>query len=149
MTKPLIYLAGPITGYSYEQTVGWRNDVTKALGDDFLCFSPMRHKEHLQNETSIKDTHDEHIMSTQRSIFGRDMYDVQRSDALFVNLLGATRVSIGTIMELTLAWYLRHPVIICMEDDNVNQHAMVRESTPWVVRSVEEGISVLKTLYLV
>lgn len=148
MTKPLIYLAGPITGVSYDTTVAWRDDVSLAFGDSFTCYSPMRHKEYLAGEVSIADAYSDKIMSGQRGIFGRDMFDVQRTDALFINFLDARRVSIGTVMEMTLAWYMRHPVVVVMETENIHRHSMLMESTPWVVETLDEGVEIMRRLFL-
>lgn len=146
--KPSLYLAGPITGLSYEQATRWREIVSHTLGDDFDCYSPMRNKGYLLNEVCIADRYTRYVMSTEQAIMFRDMFDVQRTDGLFINFLGATQVSKGTVMEIAVAWYLRKPIIIVMEKDNIHQHAMVRQSTPFIVETLDEGIDVAIRLFL-
>jgi len=149
MNKPSMYLAGPITGLSYEQVTEWRTTVTQTLEGIITCVSPMRGKIYLLNEVKIEDAYEHYNMSSQKAIFARDMFDVARTDSLFVNLLNAKRVSIGSVMEITYAWVLRKPCIIVMENDNIHHHAMIREAAPWIVTTVDEGIEIARKLLLV
>ena len=111
--------------------------------------SPMRHKDYLLQETAMGDTYEDQVMSSQRGIFGRDFWDSNRCDALFVNLLGAERVSIGTVLEIAWAWSARNPVVLVMEDEgNPHEHAMLRECSYFRVPTVDEGIDVLGKLFL-
>lgn len=148
MEKPSLYLAGPITGLSWDQCVGWRKQVTQELGEFIDCFSPLRHKDYLNQVIEIKDVHEEHIMSSQRAIFARDMFDVSRCGGLFVNFLGAKRISIGTVMEIAVGWQLRKPIIVIMEDNNIHQHSMLREASPFLVKTLDDGIDVARRLFL-
>lgn len=153
MTKPSLYLAGPITNQPWESVVEWRNYVTKQCHPDIDCFSPLRGKIYLAGETSIKDQYNEHIMSTQRAILARDHYDATRRDLLFVNLLEAERVSIGTVMEIAWAHEARIPIVLCMKDTvngkkNPHDHAMVREACPFIVSSVDDGILTARHILL-
>ena len=160
MSKPSIYLAGPITGLSYGKITEWRNDVAKAFAPDIECFSPLRGKDYLAQETSTKDQYNEYIMSSQRGILARDHYDATKRDLLFVNLLHAQRVSIGTVMEIAWAHEARVPIILCMAADvldqdgvsigvkNPHDHSMIREACPLRVETVKEGIHVAKHLLL-
>lgn len=147
MAKPKLYLCGPITGLSWEDCTDWRQDLALQLSDVADCYSPLRHKHYLSEEKSIKDEYADTFFSSQRAIFGRDMFDVRSSDILFVNLLGAKRVSIGTILEIGAAWEGRKTVVIVMEADNIHQHSMVRELTPWIVETLEAGVDVVRSLY--
>ena len=153
MNKPTIYLAGPISGTSYGECTDWRDYVTTELEPDIISFSPMRHKSYLHGETQIGDSYENHVMSSQRGIFARDSYDCSRVDALFVNLLGATRVSIGTVMEIAWGHAHRKPIVLVMEDwindkHNIHEHAMIKEACPFRVPTINEGVSVIKRLLL-
>ena len=61
---------------------------------------------------------------------------------MFVNFLGALEVSIGTVMEISWATLLRKPVVIVAEPNNIHLHPMVRESTAFIVPTLEDGIEV-------
>lgn len=142
----LIYLAGPISGLTYDGAVDWRNTVKETLDDaskgQIQCLSPMRHKDYLLNESKIKDDY-EQILSSQRGITARDRFDATRCDLLFVNFLGAKKVSIGTVLEIAWADSQRIPIILVMEDENnPHEHSMVRELCPFRVNNLEEGIEI-------
>jgi hypothetical protein len=109
----------------------------------------MRHKDYLLQETTIVDCYDDQILSSQRGIFARDSWDATRCDGIFVNLIGAERVSIGTVMEISWAWQARVPIILVMEDEgNIHEHSMIREACPFRVNSIEHGIEIAGKLFL-
>lgn len=149
MNKPIIYLAGAITGVSYGDATDWREQVTRETEGMFTCFSPMRGKHYLSKETSIGDSYENSLLSSQRGIFARDSFDCMRCDVLFVNLLGATRVSIGTVMEIAWAQSRSKPIILVIESEgNLHDHSMIREACPLRVDTIDDGIWVLKSLLL-
>lgn len=141
----LVYLAGPITGQSYAGATDWRTSATDMLHllskGDIRCLDPMRNKAYLNNELNIGDHYDEHIMSSQRGIFGRDRFDCMRADLVLVNMLGATRVSIGTVMEIAWANSRNIPVVLAMEKEgNPHEHAMLREACYWRTDDLPDAV---------
>lgn len=132
----LIYLAGPITGLTWEQATQWRKYLTEKFKDashdrrNYVCLSPLRGKEYLEKEDDIKDQYTQHKMSTQKVITRRDLHDVQRSDLIIVNFLNTSRISIGTILEIGAAAILNIPIILIMEEPTssllVNEDASKR-----------------------
>lgn len=110
-----VYLAGPISGCSYKETVDWRNYMTDKLHGSIECFSPMRCKEYLATEEAISDSYETTVFSSQRGLFARDRFDVERCDLLFANLEGARIASIGTVAEIAWAHMLHKPIVLVME----------------------------------
>jgi len=158
----IVYLAGPISNCSFDSVVDWREHAIKKLPAEILGLSPMRGKTYLQNMQEIS-THVEgrtdmnenssvlhlnKIMSSSRGIITRDYNDVRRSDALLVNLAGATKVSIGTVMEIGWAKVLNIPVICVMEEGNVHDHPMVNECIGYRCNTLDEGIELVQMLLL-
>lgn len=146
-----VYLAGPITGLTWEQATGWRNDVTAQLKEcDVTCYSPLRFKTFLShlngNGGAIPNITPKSPLSTQKGIMTRDRWDATRCDVLFVNFLGSTIASIGTIMEIAWAEYERIPVVIVMEEGNIHQHAMVKEAAGYIVDSLDTGVEIVRSL---
>lgn len=145
-----MYLAGPITGLSYNGSTDWREQASKHLAlYGIQGLSPLRGKDYLKNETAISDNYGNHtnpivqIMSSQRGIYARDKFDCERSDALVVNLLGAQRVSIGTVMEIAWAGAANVPVILVMEKEgNIHEHSMLREACPFRCETLEQALHV-------
>jgi nucleoside 2-deoxyribosyltransferase len=144
-----VYLAGPITGLSFDKAADWRYDVMCLLGAvGIVAYSPLRAKSYLKNIKEIADHYDDHVLSCRKGITNRDRFDVMRCDVLFVNLIGATKPSIGTILELGWADAARKPIVLCMDEGNVHDHAMVNEVSGFVVRTLDEGVEVTKSLLL-
>lgn len=145
-----VYLAGQITGLSYAESIGWREQMVEILPDfDFL--SPMRAKEYLEAEDILVESYEgknelKNILSGRKGINARDHWDCSRCDIIFANLMEMDRVSVGTTMEVAWGFAYRKPVIICMEDDNPHQHPMILESATHICPDLETGIQVLRAL---
>jgi nucleoside 2-deoxyribosyltransferase len=118
-----IYLAGPITGQSYNNARhGWRKTFADILAARELnhihCFSPMREKEFLEKDQCIggeADYQSLHGFGTPQGILTRDHNDVRNCDVMIGCFLGAEKVSIGTCVEFGFAHSYRKPVIMVME----------------------------------
>jgi len=135
-----VYLAGPITGYSYGEVSNWRDSIKDILADVGIHgYSPMRGKVYLSKEEEIKDSYSNHTMSSIDGINIRDFNDVKTSNALLVNLLDAKHVSIGTVMEVAWARAFQIPIVIVMESDNIHEHGMLTYGTI-LADNLEEGV---------
>jgi nucleoside 2-deoxyribosyltransferase len=151
-----VYLAGPITGCSFNGCTDWRKAVAQKLRPfGILGVDPMRAKDYLKNETAITGSYEDKVMSCQRGIMTRDRYDATHCDVLLVNFLGANRISIGTVMEIAWADAHRIPIICAIENDpgqeekeignkvpNVHDHPMIREAVGFRVPTLDEAVDV-------
>jgi len=141
----LVYLAGPITGGSYEQAVNWREEaVSKLLPIKGL--SPMRCKDYLFREKVLASGYQDTILSTDKAITARDRFDCQRSDVVLMNLLESDRVSIGSMIEIGWADAARVPIVLVMSENNIHYHGMVNEICSFKTNTLEDGISVCKAI---
>lgn len=145
-----VYLAGPITGLSWNASEDWRDDtIIKAKNVPALhsveFFSPLRGKDYLRGETKIKASYAQHQLSTPRGIMNSDHHDVQTCDAIIMYLLGAQKVSIGTVMEAAWAYAYRKPLITIMEpsSSNIHEHAMLNEAIWYRAEDVEMSLRFL------
>lgn len=135
-SKKKIYLAGPITGWSYNNARhGWRKSFADMLADrapHLECYSPMREKEFLEKDQCIggeADYQSLHGFGTPQGILTRDYNDVFTCDAMVACFLGATAPSIGTCVEFGFAKSHNKPVIMVMEKPH---EETVREETKTV-----------------
>lgn len=144
----LVYLAGPITGLSYEGAVDWRESAIAELAKAGICgLSPMRAKAYLSKELSIAADYPKLSLSCAKGITTRDRWDCQRADVVLVNLRDADRVSIGTVMELGWGDAYGVPIVLIMEPNgNLHDHPMVREVAGFTVGTLEEGLAVVRAL---
>lgn len=143
-----VYAAGPITGLSFGNATDWRQELFDRLSkNNIKVLSPLRAKDYLKDEQVIGDSYEQHVLSSQRGITARDRNDVINCDAILVNLLGATRPSFGTVMEIAWADMLRKPIVLVMEKEgNIHDHAMIRECSPFRVETLEQACTVLRAL---
>lgn len=152
ISAPKVYLAGPISGLTYGGATEWRDGVIRDLAEfGIKGLSPMRCKEFLQNETDgFSKTCEKYghinVLASPRGIMTRDRFDATRCDVLLVNLLGATTVSIGTVMEIAWADACRTPIVCAMEAGNIHEHAMVNEALGYRVDTLEEAVSLVKAI---
>jgi nucleoside 2-deoxyribosyltransferase len=146
MSTYLVYLAGPISGLSYDDSVNWRDDFAKKVSPQIICLSPMRGKQYLKREKIIDGSYEDKVMSSSRGIITRDYNDCKRCDALIVNLLGSTKISIGTIMEIAWGKAFQKPIILINDDNNIYNHPMINECVGFKVPNLDEAARVLLTL---
>jgi len=151
-SRPRIYLAGPITGLNYEGATDWRESVSEQLLPGIIGVSPMRGKEYLKAIGTIGGTSEEaytrlSVISHPKGVICRDRWDISSCDAVLMNLLGAERVSIGTMIEAGWADAHRKPVIVVREPSNVHAHMMLDEIAGYTVQTLEEAVHILKILF--
>lgn len=149
-----VYLCGPMTGLSVKSANEWRVAARAHLPPpDFELISPLRGKTGIDYGTSGipcvgKALEAYPALSQAPGIFGRDRFDVQRSDVLLANFLGAPRVSIGSCFELAWASLLQKPYILVMEPEgNPHDHVFVTQTATYRVASLEEGCALIKTMF--
>ena len=151
-----VYLAGPITGFNYIDCTDWRDHVRLQLSLAGLRgLSPMRGKEYLRKiAENVPFTADgdkyavQGPLSTNRGIITRDRFDSTRCAVLFVNLLGAKQVSIGTCIEIGWADANRTPIVCVMEKGNPHEHGMIMEAIGYRVESLGEAIDITKAILI-
>lgn len=147
-----VYLAGPISGLTFDDAADWRVYAQSVLARAGIAgLSPLRGKEYLRTQGVIKGDADWYgdmgVFATQRGIMTRDRFDATRCDVLLVNFLGATRVSIGTVMEIAWADALRTPIVCVIEPTgNPHEHVMLNESIGFRVSTLDAGLAVVKTI---
>lgn len=151
MKRFTVYLAGPISGLTYDGAEDWRAFAKAELKKfDIHGLSPLRAKDYLRGIAALSADcagyGDLNCMSSPRGIITRDRFDATRCDTILVNLLGAGRVSIGTMMEIAWADLARIPIVVAMEKGNVHEHAMVTEAIGFRVPTLEEAIHVVQAI---
>lgn len=152
VSEKSVYLAGAITGLTAEDATDWRESVKESLAEDGIVgYSPMRAKDYLSAAGVLSgrpEAYDQYVLSTAKGITYRDSWDVQTKDLILVNLLGAERVSIGTVLEIGMAYAQRKPIVVAMEDDNVHVHAMLNTMAGWIVDDLDYAVALTKAILL-
>lgn len=150
MNQKRVYLSGPIMGLTYRGCNSWREYAIKELDKlGIVGVSPLRCKMYLDNGGILGDS-DQLPLTCDRGIVTRDRWDVtQNCEVMLTNLLGAERVSIGTMFEYAWADMAKKPIVTIMEKQgNVHDHIMVRETTGFRVETLEEGLEIVRAILL-
>ena len=147
MNQPKVYLAGPITGLNFDEATDWRHNAQLYLKSHGIeAFSPLRGKQYLKNLKELSANAKDYegfysVLSSSRGILTRDRWDASTCDLLLVNLLGADRPSIGTIMEIAYADAQRTPIVVAMEaKGNPHEHMMLTQAFDFRVPTLEEAL---------
>jgi nucleoside 2-deoxyribosyltransferase len=153
--KKTVYLAGPITGLDYQGCTEWRDSFSERLDDmsrgQIVGMSPLRGKKYLENTGIIGHGNEKYgILSSGKSIVCRDYYDVRTCDAVVMNLLGAPKVSIGSMFEVAWAYAHSTPLILVIEEDreeNIHHHDMLYEMAGYTVNNLDDALFVVGALF--
>jgi nucleoside 2-deoxyribosyltransferase len=144
-----IYLAGPISGLSYEGAEEWRDEFRRKIDPSIEAFSPLRGKEYLAMRGPLEGSYNEFPLSTDQGITARDRYDCMGADLVVFNMLGATRVSIGTMIEFGWCDAARNPAIVIMEKEgNIHDYPMIRQIAQFRVDNLSDAINVANIILL-
>ena len=136
-----IYLSGGMSGLSLEEQTKWRNKFRDAVrfGDyeinkSVSFFSPPDYY-----------NFDEKQHKSEREIFEFDLNALRKSDLVVVNFNAPQ--SLGTAMELMLAYELRIPVI-GLNKDGVELHPWLTECSTRICNDFRELVEHVVEFYL-
>jgi nucleoside 2-deoxyribosyltransferase len=144
-----IYLGGPIAGHAYDGASDWRHETARRLSETaphVRCLDPMRGKEELKGATSIKAGEGGGVYGPKTTV-SRDLWDVAHCDIVLINLLDASEVSVGSMVELGHAAALKKFVVVILPpkgEGSPHHHPFVLESASAVVHSLEDALSLLE-----
>lgn len=146
-----VYLSGPMKGLTPEEAMAWRTYVKTQLPDHIKAWDPFRGKELLVKKLNgegkkLGDEYRDSPITMAKGITARDRRDSMTCDCLFVNVLGAKAISIGTVMEVAWSDAARSPIVIVMEKGNPHWHALFNEVASYIVSDLDEGIALVKAL---
>ncbi|MGY2919465.1 hypothetical protein [Bradyrhizobium sp. USDA 3262] len=151
--KPLVYLAGPISGLDFDGATDWRHTAKELLHPfGIKTLSPLRSQEHLRKvgvftNAAAETARLESPMSMPKGLTIRDRWDAMRCNVLLVNLHGAKTVSIGTVMEIAWSDSKGIPIVAAVEPDaNPHEHAMLMHCIGFRVPTLWEACDVTRQL---
>lgn len=147
----LLYLSGPITGLSWHEATAWRRYVRGNMPPSIMVADPLRDKApFLENEQKLADDYSAlTVLASPKGITTRDRFDCQLADMVLVyfeQALKTKTVSIGSILEIAWADAWRKPIVVVMTPENVHWHSMIREVAGYIVPTLDEAISVIRSV---
>lgn len=114
-------------------------------------YSPMRAKDYLAAVGVLSgkpDAYADYVLSSAKGITTRDSWDVATCDLMLINLLGAEKISIGTVLEVGMGYAQKKPMVVAMEDDNPHHHVMLDTMVGWIVDDLDYAIDITKAILL-
>ena len=148
--RPKVYLAGGMSWLKPTDALAWRRQAERALNERGIdVLSPMRgHPASLAASEIIKPFDDVAVAGGPEGVILRDLTDVLRADALLVNCLGASQISVGTAMELAWAYLLHKPAVVAIEQDGNphDNHPMVRAAIRYRTLTMLDAIDAVAVI---
>jgi len=145
----LVYLAGPISGLTYNDGQSWREYVSGLFPEEIHGMSPLRVKAQLARVGIITDSYEDHPLTAQAGITQRDRNDCMRADAVLFNMLGAKTVSIGTCIEFGWADAARRPIILAIEPKgNLHDYPIIRQIAGFRCESLETAAQMVEAVLM-
>lgn len=144
-----IYLAGPITGKTYDEArYGWRKEFMDLLDPGIEVLSPMRHEGHLAEINGpLQENYPSHLFSHAKMIVAKDFLDIDMCDIVVACFLGATTVSRGTLVELGYAKKAGKTIIVIRSpDDKAHDYPFVNEVAAAVIPDLQTAAVVVNSL---
>jgi hypothetical protein len=144
-----VYLAGPISGLTFNQAQAWRDEFAQKVDPRVLAYSPLRGKDYLTIRGPLEGSYEEFPLSSEQGLTTRDRYDCMGADLVVFYLLGAQRISIGTMVEFGWCDAARNPAILVMEKTgNPHDYPMVRQIAQFRVDNLKDAISLAEIILL-
>lgn len=143
-----IYLAGPITGFSYEGVTEWRNEVSRKFLPGIFGVSPMRLKDFLKGQGPIGHSYESDVLSNGRAVLERDRYDCTHADGVIaVFPKDAPQLSVGTLVEVGWATANRIPTIVVSDDPRIVTHPLIKGNVGWIVSDLDTAVHVINGVF--
>lgn len=145
-----IYLAGPMTGLSWEKTLAWREHVEVELGRDWKILSPARPQQD-QDRTKVlklqtQENNELNLWDTATGVVASDTFLIDQSDWVLANFLGAEKISVGTVWELGYAYHARKKIIVLMSKEDIHNHPFTRRGVDMFTDDIEQVIEFFKRI---
>jgi len=125
VSSPSVYLAGPITGLTWDEAEAWRlpdsQTATTIARYGGAVLNPMRDQHKWDTGGPLPDNFD------GSTGIQEDFRMIEECSAILANFVGAKAVSLGTIAELGYGYAMHKPIVVAMEPDNIHNHAFIRE----------------------
>lgn len=144
MHSPTVYLAGPISGLTYEEATEWRERATDELtAMGYTVRDPMRGKEHLKGVGAIAAT-----TKAKADIYKRDVYDVDSADIILASLVRPPNgvPSVGTMVEIGYAAKGGKLIIVMTDDPYLRTHPFIEGPSVAVVGHIKDALQILYEL---
>lgn len=141
-----LYLAHPISLNNAEEIISYFDAVTLSLQNWYDILSPMYEKDYLRIEKSLRSEGYENPIICNHAIFERDLWMVKNCEVLLCDFTGSSTASIGCCMELAVASWLHKHTVVVLPEDNIHNHAFIKEAADVIFTTLDDAITYLKKI---
>jgi len=143
MSKPRVYLAGPILGCTEGEANDWRDELSFALDDiGVIGVSPLR-CEPIHGERYGHGTETDPRFGTARAISSKNRLDVNMCDMTLCYFPDGTPLSKGTLIELAWANAYGKPTILVTTEPSLIEHPVVQACASWIVPTLDDAFEII------
>lgn len=139
MLQKKVYLAGPISGLTFDESDRWRHELTRMLPSFIKTIWPMAGEDVAFGLGRLSDEQPATLLSNGKALLIKDEFYVREADMVVANFIGAPKISIGTQWECAWSFILRKPLCVIIDHNNINQHCFLREGAGWVVDNLVDA----------
>lgn len=144
LTRPTVYLAGPILHLTGSEANNWRHQARNKLAEHGLVgISPLR------DEPLVGDTYGVGVSNDPRhsghGILEKNLFDLRNCTLVLAYLplpAEGRHQSFGTIGEVFAAKIIGKPVILVTHDFAVTEHHALMACAGWSTGSLSEGVEI-------
>jgi hypothetical protein len=127
----------------------WREEFARRLDPRIVAYSPLRGKDYLAKIGFLEGSYEEFPLSTDQGLTTRDRYDCMGADLVVFYLLGAQRISIGTMVEMGWCDAARKPAVLVIEKSgNPHDYPMVRQIAQFRVDNLDDALKITEIILL-
>ncbi len=142
--KLMVYLVGPITGYSFSEVAQWRREFCADPPEGTIGIDPLRRRPELATSEVIAGEYPTHRLASKDGILAQNKFDVSRSKAILANFLNKDRLSLGSVIELAWAFQQWKRIVIAMEKGNPHDNSYIRSIANVVAETVDDARAALQ-----
>jgi len=148
MKKMSVYLAHPISGLTFEKVVEYFEPHVEQLKEaGYLVYDPVTMYTESINKKEVCAPADlKGPLINNHALFERDQWMCTKVDVVLSDLTGATKASIGCVMELAWASLKGVHTVVVMEKGNPHYHGFVLEAADVVFETFDEALDYLANI---
>ncbi len=147
MTKPTVYLAGPIADCTEGEANDWRVFMHRHLvGEGIIGVSPLRCEPLEEGKLRYSVGNNDPKFGAANAIAAKNMFDVLHCDmtlCYFPLMPNGRHASYGTLCELAWAKMAHKPTILVSTDPKVLEHPVILSNAGWVLNSLDDALDVI------
>lgn len=142
MSKPRVYLAGPIIGRTHDEANSWRDEFAEWLSQaGIIGVSPLRCEPLVGDRYGV--TYTDPRFGTPRAISSKNRLDVRMCDMTLTYFPDNMSLSKGTLGELFWANAYDKPTVLVSCVSDIVEHPVIQAAANWIVPTLDDALDII------